>query len=147
MKIDDFEGLDLDHIKGIFDSSNIYEVRAALDCFLLLAQIAQEDNPSMLMMADPEKGSAGTQELGNHLMDLFISELRHRRTQTFIDEPLTDGEMPEEIMNMTKLVLSPEYFVTNEEGFKLPKLLKRHKNEKDVGYEMRVKNYLLNMSD
>ena len=53
--------------------------------------------------------------------------------------------MPEEIMNMTKLVLSPEYFVPNEDGFKLPKILKRHKNELDVGYEMRVKNYLLNL--
>ena len=55
--------------------------------------------------------------------------------------------MPEEIMNMTKLVLIPDYFVPNEDGFKLPKLLKRHKSELDVGYEMRVKNHLLNMSD
>ena len=55
--------------------------------------------------------------------------------------------MPEEIMNMTKLVLIPDYFVPNEDGFKLPKLIKRHKTELDVGYEMRIKNHLLNMSD
>ena len=41
----------------------------------------------------------------------------------------------------------PEYFVRNEYGFKLPKILKRSRTEADVGYELRVKNYLLNMDD
>ena len=36
----DFENLDLDRIKSIFDSSNLYEVRADLDSFEILAQIA-----------------------------------------------------------------------------------------------------------
>ena len=48
-------------------------------------------------------------------------------------------------MNTTKLILAPEYF-TNA-GYKLPKMLKRLRNETDVTYEMRIKNYLLNMGD
>ena len=46
----------MDRIKSVFDSANIYEVRAALDVFMLMAQIAQEDNARMLEMADPERG-------------------------------------------------------------------------------------------
>ena len=80
LKTSDFEGIDLDHVKGYLDSADIYEVRADLDCFQILAQIAQEDNAEMLMMADPMKGVAGVHELGNSLMEKFISELRHRRT-------------------------------------------------------------------
>ena len=40
IKQSDFENLDLDRIKSIFDSSNLYEVRADLDSFEILAQIA-----------------------------------------------------------------------------------------------------------
>ena len=76
IKQSDFENLDLDRIKSIFDSSNLYEVRADLDSFEILAQIAQENNPAMLEMADPEKGTAGVIELGDHLIDLWMSELR-----------------------------------------------------------------------
>ena len=101
----------------------------------------------MLMMADPMKGCSGVHELGNFLMEKFICELRHRRVETFIDEPLAEGEMPEEIQNLTKLVLVPEYFIRNESGFRLPPLLKRVKAESDMQYEMRVKNHLLKMSD
>lgn len=147
LKTSDFEGIDLDHVKGYLDSADIYEVRADLDCFQILAQIAQEDNAEMLMMADPMKGVAGVHELGDFLIEKFINELRHRRTQTFIDDPLAEGEMPEEIQNFTKLVLVPEYFIRNESGFRLPPLLKRVKAESDVQYEMRVKNHLLKMSD
>ena len=101
----------------------------------------------MLMIADPMKGVAGIHELGNFLIEKFICELRHRRTQTFIDDPLEEGEMPEEIQNLTKLVLPPEYFIRNENGFRLPPLLKRVKAENDCHYEMRVKNHLIKMSD
>ncbi len=38
---EDFTGLDLDSIKAIFDSANIYEVRADLDAFLFLSEIAE----------------------------------------------------------------------------------------------------------
>ena len=31
--------------------------------------------------------------------------------------------------------------------FKLPKIMKRARTETDVGYEIRIKNYLLNMDD
>ena len=67
----------MDRIKSIFDSTNLYEVRADLDAFLLLAQIAKENNPMMLEMADPEAGTAGVHALGDHLMQLFKNELRH----------------------------------------------------------------------
>ena len=43
IKAVDFEGHDLDHIKSILESANIYEVRANLDIFKILAQIAKQD--------------------------------------------------------------------------------------------------------
>ena len=144
---DDFAGLDLDRIKSIFDSANLYEVRADLDAFLILAQIAKENNPYMLEMAHPEAGTAGVNALGDHLMELFKSELRQKRVGEFTDEPLQPDELPVEIMNTGKLILIPEYFLRNENGYKLPKIMKRLKTETDVGYEARIKNYLLNMDD
>lgn len=54
--------------------------------------------------------------------------------------------MPEEIEANT-LKLLPEYFIRNESNFKLPRILKRSRTETDVGYELRIKNYLLNMDD
>ena len=66
---------------------------------------------------------------------------------TFIEEPLEPDELPEERVNDTKLILIPQYFARNESGYKLPKILKRARTEKDVSYETRVKNYLLNMDD
>ena len=71
LKVTDFQGLDLDRIKSIFDSTNLYEVRADLDAYMFLAQIASENNPMMLEMADPERGSAGVYDLGDHLIGLF----------------------------------------------------------------------------
>lgn len=50
-------------------------------------------------------------------------------------------------MNSTKLILVPLYFVRNDTGFKLPKMMKRIKQESDVTYETRIHNYLLNMAD
>ena len=125
----------------------MYEVRADLDAFLFLAQIASENNPMMLEMADPEKGTAGVHELGDHLIGLFQQELRQKRFNTFVMDPIAPDEMPEEIMNTTKLVLVPQYFVRNEYGFRLPRYIRRIKSESDVTYESRVKNYLLNMDD
>ena len=55
--------------------------------------------------------------------------------------------MPEEILNNTKLMLIPYYFQPNDSGYKLPKLWKRLKQESDDGFEKRIKNYMLNMSD
>ena len=48
---------------------------------------------------------------------------------------------------MTKLVLIPQYFENVQSDYKIPKLLKRHKTETDLIYELRVKNYLLRMND
>jgi len=45
------------------------------------------------------------------------------------------------------LRLLPCYFVRNESNVKLPKIMKRCRTETDVGYEMRIKNFLLNMDD
>lgn len=147
LKKADYEGLDLDRIKSIFDSTNLFEVRADLDAFLFMAQIAQENNPMMLEMADPARGSAGVYALADHLINLFQQELRQKRFSTFVNEPLASGELPEEIMNSTKLVLVPDYFTNNESGFKLPRILKQLRTENDVTYETRIKNYLLNMDD
>lgn len=46
-------------------------MRADLDAFLFMAQIAQENNPRMLEMADPELGTAGVNALGDHLINLW----------------------------------------------------------------------------
>ena len=78
----------MDRIKSVFDSANIYEVRAALDVFMLMAQIAQEDNARMLEMADPERGHEGIDELAEHLIRLFKQELQQRRFVTFLQDPL-----------------------------------------------------------
>ena len=83
-----FENLDLDRIKSIFDTSNIYEVRADLDGFLFLAQIAKSDNMRMLEIADPECGSRGVYELAEELIGLVHQEIRQKRFQTFATEPL-----------------------------------------------------------
>lgn len=61
-------------------------------------------------------------------------------------EPLPAEEVPEEIEANT-LCLPTEYFQRNESGFKLPRILKRSRTESDIGYELRIKNYLLNMDD
>lgn len=74
-------------------------------------------------------------------------ELRQKRFQTFIEEPLAQGELPEENMNSNKLLLVPDYFANNGSGFKLPRIMKRLKSESDVIYETRIHNYLLNMDD
>ena len=67
--------------------------------------------------------------------------------ELFRTDPLQPEEMPPEMLNNFKLILIPEYFVNNGTGFKLPRIMKRVKTETDVGYETRIKNYLLNMDD
>lgn len=54
--------------------------------------------------------------------------------------------MPVDIAAVT-LKLIPSYFDQNENGFRLPKIMKRSRNESDVIYELRIKNYLLSMDD
>lgn len=71
-----FAGYDLDKCKSIFDSTNLLEVRADIDAYLFLAQIAKENNPMMLEMADPERGSAGVHALADYLIGLWRSQLR-----------------------------------------------------------------------
>ena len=65
MNARDLPGTDLEMVKSIFDSSNIYEVCADLDGFLFLAQIAQNNNLEMLEIADPERGTRGVFELSD----------------------------------------------------------------------------------
>jgi len=48
---------------------------------------------------------------------------------------------------MTKLVLISQYFESVTSDYKVPKLLKRHRTETDLIYELRVKNYLVRMND
>lgn len=97
-------------------------------------------------MAHIDKGMEGIHELGNHLIELFQHELRHKRMSSFVMEPLADGEMPSEMAASFKLILVKSYFEVNDIGFKFPKLLKQFQAEDDVSYENRVKNYLLCMS-
>ena len=85
--------------------------------------MAQEDNSTMLFMADPENGSSGVEDLGNHLMNLFEQELRQKRVQCFITEPLEEGELPEVIACKYKLVLVKSYF-DNQEGYTFPRIMK-----------------------
>ena len=106
-------------------STNIYEIRGDLDSFLILGQIAQEDNPTQLEMADVDKGMEGIKELGNHLIELFQHELRHKRIQCFNFDPLEAGELPSEMAAAFKLILVKSYFDANDIGFKFPKLLKQ----------------------
>ena len=98
-------------------------------------------------MADPEKGYEGIKELGNHLMQLFQNELRHKRISAFNFEEIAEGELPVEMAPSYKLILVNSYFAANDMGFRFPKLLKQFKAEGDVAYENRVKNYLLCMSE
>ena len=98
-------------------------------------------------MANTEKEMDGIKELGNHLIELWGKEIRHKRMSEFIDKPLQKGEVPEEMAPAGKLVLVNEYFENNDIGFRFPKLLKQFKAEDDVQYESRVKNYLLCMSE
>ena len=100
----------MDRCKQILGSTNIYEIRGDLDAFLILGQIAQEDNQLQLEMADPEKGYEGIKELGSHLIELFQNELRHKRISAFNFEELAEGEMPPEIMPSYKLILVASYF-------------------------------------
>ena len=79
LKQSSFDDINLDRLKQVFSSTNIYEIRGDLDGFLILAQMAQEDNPTMLEMADPETGAEGVEKLGDHLIQLFEQELRQRR--------------------------------------------------------------------
>ena len=142
----EYGDIDLDRCKQILGSTNIYEIRGDLDSFLILGQIAQEDNPKQLEMAHIDKGMEGIQELGDHLIELFQNELRHKRMSSFVMEPLADGEMPSEMAASFKLILVKSYFEVNDIGFKFPKLLKQFQAEDDVSYENRVKHYLLCMS-
>ena len=144
---DDFGDISLDRCKQILGSTNIYEIRGDLDAYLILGQIAQEDNQLQLEMADPEKGYDGIKELGDHLMQLFQNELRHKRISAFNFEEIAEGELPVEMAPSYKLILVNSYFAANDMGFRFPKLLKQFKAEGDVAYENRVKNYLLCMSE
>lgn len=98
-------------------------------------------------MADAEKGYDGIKELGNNLIELWGHEIRHKRMQEFILDPLAADEIPEEMAPSHKLILVKSYFDNNDTGYKFPKLLKQFKAEDDVQYEGRVKNYLLCMSE
>ena len=75
-------------------------------------------------MAAPENGFEGIKALGDHLIELFQHELRHKRISEFIMEPLAEGELPSEMAASFKLILVKSYFLPNDIGFKFPKLLK-----------------------
>lgn len=75
----DFPGTELNMVKSIFDTSNIFEVCADLDGFLFLAQIAQNNNLEMLQIADPERGTRGVRELADMLISQWNNELRMQR--------------------------------------------------------------------
>ena len=120
----EYGDIDLDRCKQILGSTNIYQIRGDLDSFLILGQIAQEDNPKQLEMAAPENGFEGIKALGDHLIELFQHELRHKRISEFIMEPLAEGELPSEMAASFKLILVKSYFLPNDIGFKFPKLLK-----------------------
>ena len=55
----------------VYCSTNIYEIRGDLDSFLILGQIAQEDNPKQLEMANVDDGLEGIKKLGDHLIELY----------------------------------------------------------------------------
>ena len=68
----EYGDIDLDRCKQILGSTNIYEIRGDLDSFLILGQIAQEDNPKQLEMANCEEdGLEGIKKLGDHLIELY----------------------------------------------------------------------------
>jgi len=100
-----------------------------------------------MLAEDDNNGLNGVKELGDHLIELWGQEIRHKRMSEFINEPLAEFEVPEEILASFKLVLVGPYFESNDLGFRFPKLLKQFKAEEDVQYESRVKNYLLCMSE
>jgi len=79
----------------------------------------------MLEMADPEYGSRGVRNLADFLITAFQQELRMQRFSKFNNEPIQPGEMPAEIFNSSKLIMIPEYFQVNDNGYKMPKLWKR----------------------
>jgi len=78
-------------------------------------------------MAVEDKGFDGIKELGDHLIELWGQEIRHKRMNEFITEPLSEFELPEEILPAFKLVLVSSYFEDNGIGFRFPKLLKQFK--------------------
>ena len=86
-------------------------------------------------MAHPDKGVNGVKELGDHLIQLFQNELKYKRVQAFILDPLAEGEEPQEMAAAFKLILPNSYFAANDFGFKFPKLLKQLKAEDDAYYD------------
>jgi len=98
-------------------------------------------------MADPLKGSKGVYELAEHLITEIKQEMKSRRLNQFILDPLQPDELPDEVSNTHQLILIPEYFQKNENGFRMPRIMKRVKTESDLAYETRIKNYMLNMDD
>ena len=69
----DFADCNLDQIKRILGSTNLFKLRAELDVLLILGHIAEQANQTIL------KGMVGQQEghitLGVHLIELFETEL------------------------------------------------------------------------
>lgn len=55
---------------------------------MILAQIAKENNAKMLNIAEANKGPEGVYELADHLITLFMQELRQKRAAKFDLEPL-----------------------------------------------------------
>lgn len=49
--------------------------------------------------------------------------------------------------NTFQLILIPEYFKSNDTGFRMPPIMKRVRSESDIAYETRLKNYLLNVDN
>ena len=121
-KKDDYGDIDLDRAKQILGITNIYGIRGDLDAFLIFGQMAQADTQQLFELADPEKGMDGIKDLGNHLIELWGHEIRHKRFAAFILDPLPEDEMPEEMAAAFKLVLVKSYF-ENKDGFRFPKLL------------------------
>ena len=92
-------------------------------------------------MVDQEEGHV---TLGVHLIELFESELPHKRINQFAGAPIAQGELPEDVPFDYKLTLTPNYFDSKDKDtFRFPKLMKQLKNENDQAYEARIKNYLI----
>ncbi len=53
----------------------------------------------LLEIADPMKGSKGVYELGDHLIMKVKEELKNKRLSQMRDDPLVEGEEPEELAN------------------------------------------------
>ena len=86
--------------------------------------MAQADSSELLTLALSEEGMPGIKALGDHLIELWGHEIRHRRMTEFIYDPLQENELPEEIIAEYKLVLVKAYFENNDTGFRFPKLLR-----------------------